>query len=313
MINKNTTIIIGAGASSPYGYPTGKKLRENIISGRKARVERYIRSVFNPVMGDGLIDKYDDFVNAFSKSSTKSIDLFISRNPDFQLIGKTLIWYYILTSEKRSKFREDVKEDDWYSYLFTRMTDKLMRPSDIHITKNNIKFITFNYDRSFEHFLYESLRYSFTVASEEDILKVINNIKIVHIFGKVFDLDWQDGIPKVKYNRNDLLTTDIEQYVHNIQTINEDSTIESQKKIISDIKKSETVIFLGFGFLEENMKILGFPDVIGKVREVYGTGIGYTNREREQIVMKYFSKVNNYSQNVHIENLNCTDLLREFL
>jgi len=38
VINENTVLIIGAGASAPYGFPTGSELRSEIL---KLRIENY--------------------------------------------------------------------------------------------------------------------------------------------------------------------------------------------------------------------------------------------------------------------------------
>jgi hypothetical protein len=32
MINKPTTLILGAGASAPFGFPTGNELKEKVLS-----------------------------------------------------------------------------------------------------------------------------------------------------------------------------------------------------------------------------------------------------------------------------------------
>lgn len=38
MITKNTLFILGAGASVPYGYPTGRELRKLLISNSSDRL-----------------------------------------------------------------------------------------------------------------------------------------------------------------------------------------------------------------------------------------------------------------------------------
>jgi hypothetical protein len=96
----------------------------------------------------------------------------------------------ILDAERQSKFREDIMDDekkrqDWYSYIFQRMTDKLIEPdSYFRFAENKTTFITFNYDRSLEHFLHESLKNSFSHAGAKEIIRVVKQIKIHHVYGK---------------------------------------------------------------------------------------------------------------------------------
>jgi len=44
MIEHNTVFILGAGASVPYGYPTGNKLRHDIIFSAKGMLENLVNS-----------------------------------------------------------------------------------------------------------------------------------------------------------------------------------------------------------------------------------------------------------------------------
>jgi len=80
------------------------------------------------------------------------------------------------------------------------MTDELEkkeRLSQFH--RNNVSFITFNYDRSLEHFLFESLRYSFSEIPKDEIINEVKQIKIIHIYDKVAPLPWQDEQEGVEY------------------------------------------------------------------------------------------------------------------
>ncbi len=118
MIDRQTVLVLGAGASNPYGYPTGIELRKFIC-------ERF------PSVYCGLVEQKrgspspdaDErarvFAEGFHKSSTASIDLFLARNPDFSVFGKKAIAVSVMEAEKRSTFRENVPNasHDWYFYL----------------------------------------------------------------------------------------------------------------------------------------------------------------------------------------------------
>jgi len=123
MINEETLFILEAGASCPYGYPTGKELRRIICKefpiNYKNLLDRKAYPNQDIIDDDDKIQIAQKFVDIFFKSSTPSIDLFLARNPNFLNIGRMAIALSIWESEKKSRFREDVDQNqDWYSYIY---------------------------------------------------------------------------------------------------------------------------------------------------------------------------------------------------
>ena len=168
MITEPTLFILGAGASKPYGYPTGRELRKQIIKespkyfgntlDKTPRIPDHNKHIRNVELGK--------FVHAFEKSSVESIDKWLSFNPKFSDYGKIAITLCIKHSETTSHFREVMPSEyysqDWYTLLFSRMASGLKGPKDLDKFKNNrVAFVTFNYDRSFEYFLHESFVHAF--------------------------------------------------------------------------------------------------------------------------------------------------------
>jgi len=203
MIENRTVFVLGAGASCPYGYPSGKRLRQDICSQFCQPYKAYIS--IRPELKlfiDGEFKKAREFTETFHKATTKSIDLFLSVNSEFEEIGKTAIALRILTNEKDSHFRENVEneEHDWYSYLFYKLTDGLTNKNDyIQFGENRVSFITFNYDRSLEYFLYDSLIHYFYKIPPEKIKEQLIKLRIIHVFGQVAGLGWQDLPSKIEY------------------------------------------------------------------------------------------------------------------
>ena len=108
------------------------------------------------------------FAEAFKKSSIPSIDQFLALNPNFQNVGKIAIATAMLKYEKESRFREDIDDPskDWYRLLYEKMIEGFSSPNFLEaLGDNKVSFMTFNYDRSLEHFLYESLLNSFYTSS----------------------------------------------------------------------------------------------------------------------------------------------------
>ena len=314
MIKQKTVFVLGAGASCPYGYPTGQELRREICEKFVADSTVYYQAQgTRDIYLEQIKQKATEFTNKFYHSSTKSIDLFLARHgKEYMTIGKFAIIFRILAAEQSSKFREHMRkpEEDWYSYLVDKMADELYGPEDYPLfSDNKVSFVTFNYDRSFEHFLYESLLYSFQGITAEKTKEQISDFRIVHVFGQAAGLDWQDLDTRIGYKQY-THSTSIERMVENLRIIYEEEenpALDEAKNLIGEAKR---VFFLGFGYAKENLDILGIPDVLGEKSNIYGTTLGLTDREVQDVGLHFSITI---GDRLHLENLDCLALLREYL
>lgn len=291
MIKERTVFILGAGASAPYGYPVGKDLRKEIISQYLGDCQRYLErnKPNNRLRAHGVADA-KHFAEMFDKSGTESIDLFLAINPEFMQDGKRAIIFRILIAERRSRFREAMEDpnQDWYSYLLKKLTEGLTKKDAYkHFCENNVAFITFNYDRSLEHFLYEALVNRFNEIDRGEIRKQIGELPIIHIFGQVAGLDWQDMPSKIEYGR-DVGLIDVEKLIDNLQIVYEEGQegkdVVEARMLIAD---AERIFFLGIGYAEENLKVLKVPEGISLNTKMYGTVLGLRDTEIERIRMRF--------------------------
>ena len=159
--------------------------------------------------------------------------MFLARNPHLAETGKSVIAYKIFDAEIKSNFRERSKypEQDWYFYLFDKLTDGVTDFKKLRkITENSkVSFITFNYDRSLEQFLYESFQNSFTTVPSHDIVAIMNDIEIIHMYGCIAPLDWQDSEKGVPY-RTSITESLLNRCSSNIKTIYEQSQVFCRDK-----------------------------------------------------------------------------------
>jgi hypothetical protein len=197
MITAPTLFILGAGASKPYEFPTGEGLRDDIV--------KNFATDFDELDGGEKTDHkvmaregIKNFIKNFDNSSLKSIDKYLAVNPqNDKYIGKIAITLSILKHENKSCFNEKITDpkEDWYKYLYNRMTEDFNKPDDHkHFFENNVAFITFNYDRSLEYYLYNSLFHSFNQESNNirNNIKSYNPFKIIHVYGSVGLLSLMD-------------------------------------------------------------------------------------------------------------------------
>lgn len=324
MIKEPTVFILGAGASYPYGYPTGQELRQQICS-------LFIEDRNNYLSGNKLIDPRialtlrdaEVLTKTFYNSSTKSIDLFLSRNPEFMLLGKWAITFRLFSAERNSSFRENMARDrrnqDWYSYLFIKLTENLVKTSDYsRFSENNLSIITFNYDRSLEHFLYESIVHSFASVQREYLKEQLNKLGFIHIFGYLSGLEWQDISGKLEYGSN-INLINIPRVVENLSIIYEEKENPKLEEAHDLIQNAKRIFFLGFGYAKENLEALKINQLLSDEQNIYGTALGFTSREIQEVQNIFLEAIRSKGisgtarSDIRIENLDCLNLLRKYL
>ena len=170
MISNGIVFILGAGASVPYGYPIGSQLRDDICLNFKKDMTGHKESSggdYGPLKD--LIQLVDDFVERFQNSRIRSIDKWLSLNEGYKDIGKLAIVNAIVKRENRRQlmFEGRDKSFDWFSVLFNEMMVGVAMPH--HFSYREVCFITFNYDRVFEHLFFESFRNTFPSISLEEM------------------------------------------------------------------------------------------------------------------------------------------------
>jgi len=216
MIKTKTLFILGAGASAPYGYPTSVGLREAILG--RERDSTILKALNNENDDPKPFEKeLNRFLDEFSRSSVYSIDSFLEHRTEFMKIGKLSIAAYLINYEVDSILRSSI--NNWYMYLY----DRLNVSFDI-FHQNNISFITFNYDRSLEQFIFEAVRYRFGKSPKECVEK-LTNIPIVHLYGQLDPLPWQQGKHGKEYHPNKHLFDRIRSATDNIKLISDERDI----------------------------------------------------------------------------------------
>jgi len=311
MISERTVLILGAGASKPYGYPTALELRKGIIENTIPLLKSYAKAnnKYDGFDDHPFIKEVKELIEVFRKSSTSSIDLFLSRNKDFYKIGKQIITLLLANYEMNSKFREDINNyaQDWYFNFYESMTKEIIVPDDIlKFAENDVFIITFNYDRSLEHFLHESLVNSFRSKTEE-FNDLMRKFQIIHVYGKIAPLPWEASEGTVKYGA-EYLRDYFTDYSENLQIIYDERDVQTED-LINLISDANKIYFLGFGYAEENLEVLGFNQMILKREQrIYGTAFGMTDQE----IRKYSYRLREHNNHMAIEKFqleNCDSLM----
>jgi len=208
-------------------------------------------------------EKCEGFASALMNSGHASIDAFLNSNdhkPGYQAIGKAAIAQVLLGYEKRKMYGND---DDWLSYLFVNMLDGVNTP-DALLRNNRISFVTFNYDRFLEGWLYTKIQNSFGIDDGE-ALAILRGIPIFHVYGMLGEYpnrEVQDGQAWIRASKS----------IRTIYEIQRDHDILRQAKL--SLEFARTICLLGFGFHRENIDILDLPKYLMALRDsgkVYAT------------------------------------------
>ena len=145
------------------------------------------------------------------------------------------------------------------------------------VRENKLSIITFNYDRTLEHFLFTSLKHSYN-KSDDEIAQAFSNIPIIHVHGWLGELPWQGAIGKaytpifsefetIRKNPKSTEARSVAKDISlsamwssvQINIVSEEAQpqIEDFTKAHELLKQAERIYFLGFGYHPTNLERLG--------------------------------------------------------
>ena len=288
MLRTKTVFILGAGASQPFGFPLGFELYQRVVDFRDPS-RKYLLDC------TAFTERHlVPFIKSLQQSGLTSVDLFLENRPEFLNIGKACMAVILIQKEIENKLWTD--DLNWMKYLWQRM-----QPYD-HLNDNQVSFITYNYDRSLEHFLVTSLQNTLNL-SIEDSAKIIAKIPIVHLHGRLGYLPWQNDGREAREYHADVNHQSVELSVRHIHVYHEEPDDKRDKEFAEAhrlMAEAQNIYFLGFGFGTKNVERLKFPEL---TNEFHATGKNLTDKERADIRGACASKG-------FLHDMDCIDFLR---
>ncbi len=225
----------------------------------------------------------------------RSIDSFLDvhRGDDkIQLLGKIAIAKTILEQEEKSYLRISGPAPDfqnlpalnksWFVNLARGLNDGVRR-EEIKRIFQKLSFIVFNYDRCVEHFLYNAVQRHYGI-SDAETRTVLETLTILHPYGKIANLPWQGGeaVP-FGFNANPASLATISRHIKTYtEQVEHDDTLHA---IRAQIAEAETLVFLGFSYLDLNMDVID-PSMECATQNIFGTAFGISNSDVDQIKTK---------------------------
>ncbi len=286
MITKPTVLILGAGASIPYGYPSGSVLRSSIVN--TTRDSDSFRLYESLGINQTIVN---DFINALHRSPLPSVDGFLEHRQEFVTIGKIAI------TKELVRFEDELSlfaKSDWYQALFEEMNTTFE-----NFLKNRLSIITFNYDRSFEQFLFASL-FNLYGKSREECAAIVSKIPIVHVHGKIGDLPWESGSYTREYkpiNDANLIkaSSDKIRIVHE-QNAKDDKLFAKAHRLLTHAKR---IYLLGFGYHEINLQRLDLSSLKTEGKEIKGCHHNLGQGKRDEVFKITKGRVDIRSTSAH--------------
>ncbi|MFZ2651744.1 MAG: SIR2 family protein [Burkholderiaceae bacterium] len=254
MISTPTVLVLGAGASKPYGFPLGGELRGRII-GMAAGTDNVTAKA-----GLAADPHLQPFVDAFARSRLYSIDAFLGIRSDFSDIGRRSIAAQLWYAEAESSLVDTIgTPDDWYDYLWNKLASG---HSWDEVKFNNLSIVTFNYDRSLEVFLLRAATATFNV-SESDAIAKLKTLRIEHVYGSLGS-PWPGDADYFRYGWP-VQAASVSLAAKSIRIIPEARDDEPVFKRAQEmLLAAHTICFLGFGFDSLNLRRLDAARTCGE-------------------------------------------------
>ncbi len=271
MIGQDTTLVLGAGGSAPYDFPSGQTLLDEVIATFSSGNNEKMR--FLEQLGHTRQD-IEGFAQALRLSGKGSVDAFLEHRSDMIAIGKAAIAACLIPYEIEARFSQS--KANWYSWLYAALN-----AAPDKFSENRLRIVTFNYDRSLEHYLFNCLTHSYNLKPDE-AADLVQSIPLLHIHGKLGRLPWQSGDGGSREYNGHLSPQMIQTARDSIQVLHEgrydDPTLEAAQ---AHIRSSKRVVFVGFGYHAGNLDRLRVNSE-SNFEYVGGSGFGLTRLEQQK-------------------------------
>jgi hypothetical protein len=307
----SVTFVVGAGASKEVHMPTGYELKTEIanslnfevddfgrLSGGNTELRQAIYSLGQSVNSNASSNDYLKTSRLVSSAMPQapSIDNFIDSHRGNKLVaevGKLAIASAILRAERKSLLYVDPSNsfntinfksisDTWFTSFFQLLTLNTSA-EDVSSRLSKVCIVSFNYDRTLEHFLYCSLQNYYSMPATV-AAAALSNLRIFHPYGSIGALPWQSDDYSAAPFGAQLPTTDLLKLIQKLRTFTEgtDPSSSDIESIRSLMKNADQLVFLGFAYHELNLEVLfgSEKESTNKpYKKVYGSAFGLSDSD----------------------------------
>lgn len=234
-----------------------------------------------------LKPKRDEFCKYLWESGAGSVDAYLEVVQNFAPIGKACIAIELMSRESHGGLIGTTRGDgnrSWYEYLWK----KIAAPLD-KIIDNSLSIVTFNYDRSLEHYLFTCIKSMKVGMSDQEASEIFRQaFKIVHVHGQLGRHPCQQG--ESRPYEPDLSDQLLKVAINQIVVLHEaKDTSKEFKEATSIISKSKTVCILGLGYHPKNIERLHLDTINWAGKTIYACLTGLEFQDRQQAIALFKS------------------------
>lgn len=338
MIKSPTLFILGAGSSNEAGLPLGsglaKTLRSNLdfaktVGGERRGSATLLRAIKEECKADGCDPSAAlEACGRLNRvlSVTSSIDRALHIHEEDKLMvrcGKLAIADAILKAEGDSTLAvpRQPKELDleelkgkFYGALFSILSTGVNKGA-IRAIFENVRIISFNYDRTLEHYLFHALQAAYQIDGS-DAADVMSRLLVAHPYGQLGNLPWQRSHVDLGFGA-DATPTALSKSADQLRTFTEGLDDILLKGLIQNHTNfAKTVVILGFSFEPNNLSLLT-PNS-GNIHKVLGTAYKLSEENKAMACdalarcLPGVRKPVFNQDNITLVNSTCSDFLHRF-
>lgn len=312
MFKQRTVFVVGAGASCELNMPSGAALAAKIATDAKVGFGVFdSKPTGDAGLREALLRHYESrSINARLPTLrniadgiylSESIDNYIERHQETPFVaemGKFLIAYFLLKAEASSRLKVYNDRDrpidlpslqDTWLDPFARTLFAGISRAQVDQIGSEITVVCFNYDRCIERYLQEAISKTFHVdQSHAD--RIVRSIPILRPYGGLGLLPAQprgNGQSVVPFGAAPS-AVDIPAIATQLRTYTE----QVEDKVLLDaiqsaVRDASQLVFLGFGFHPQNIKILtgNFGDSVPP-KHVYFSGYGIPDQSVDAMIQR---------------------------
>lgn len=299
-------LVLGAGASAEYGFPTGQELVVQMLKYLDPALQGTMKNDYLVALNDAGFPakRIVAFRNALAEARVDSVDAFLAKQRGLRRIGRAAIAASLIPYEDQEGARRPPNKPGWFELLFRAMTQ-----SRDPFEENALSVITFNYDRSFEHLMFVALRGLYP-GGLRGARRRLQSIPLVHLHGSL------GSYPPLNrgLGRSYVATLDgssIKKAEKAIKIIPDDDEHDGPLDSDDDFERAygllceaELVVLLGFGFNSLNVNRLALSEYVDPNVRIIAT-----SKELTDAAMHEFRDNAGIRANFDHFDLTCTELL----